>query len=99
VKEGLGFHLMRSCKWSKQSESVAMMLWSSYLLHCLGCHTFCIDDDIGIESMGKTTCALNGNQAKIYDKEEYRILHDYIFNTRIKSNLSRLVHFTCSYPR
>jgi len=27
-RTGLGFHLMRSCKWSKQSESVATLLWS-----------------------------------------------------------------------
>jgi len=50
IKDGLGFHLIRSCKWSKQSKSVATMLWSSYVLHYLGCHTFCFDDQVGIES-------------------------------------------------
>jgi len=59
---------------------------------------FCFDDETGIESMGKASCAVNGNPPKIYDKEEYYILHDFIFNSRIQTNLPRLVYFTCSYP-
>jgi hypothetical protein len=98
IKDGLGLHLIRSCKWSKQSESVAMMLWSSYVLHCLGCHSFCFDDQVGISSLGKSRCSMNANPPRIYDKEEYRILCDYIFNPHIAKALPRLVHFTSSYP-
>ena len=96
-RTGLGFHLMRSCKWSKQSESVATLLWSSYILHCLGCHTFCFDDQVGIESMGKSRCAKDASPPRIYDKEEFWILQDYIFNPRIQKDLPRLVYFTSSF--
>ena len=87
IKQGLGFHLLQSCKWSKQSEHVAMMLWSSYILHYLGCHTFFFDDEIGIGSIGKSSCAKKAYSAKIYDKEEYQILCNYIFNPCIKEAL------------
>lgn len=98
LREGLGFHLMRSCKWSKQSVHVGLMIWCSYLLHCLGCHIFCIDDQKGLESMGKSSCSINGNPPKIFDPKEYRFLHEFIFNPRLINAFPRLVYFTSSYP-
>jgi len=57
AKRGLGFHFIRCLKWCEGLESVFWMLWCGYLFHCMGDHRFCIDDTVGLESMGNSICA------------------------------------------
>lgn len=98
LEKGLGFHLLRCCKWSAKSVYVAELLWHSYLLHCMGCHIFCFDENEGISTMGKSPCAKNENEQTIYTEKEYQILQEFLSNTRIQKAFPRLVYFTCSYP-
>jgi hypothetical protein len=95
-KSGIKFHLIRCLKCSKLSTHIFWMLWSGYLLHCYGDHRFCVDEDGGFESMGKSTCAIQKNPAKLFDNEEGEILRSYLFNERIGKALPRLLHMTSS---
>lgn len=96
LKESLGFHLIRCLRCCKNSEKVFWMFWGGYLLHCLGDHRCCVDEEIGFSSLGKSTCALKKKPAHLYDDEEVKILQNYLFNQRIQKALPRLVYFTAS---
>jgi hypothetical protein len=74
------------------------MLWSGYLLHCLGCHTLCIDDEIGLTLLGKSRCARNDNPPRLFTVKEFEILQEFMFNNRLARQFPQLVNFTCSFP-
>ena len=59
------------------------MLWSAYLLHCYGDHRFCIDENVGLASIGKSTCAVQKSPVKLFNNQEGEILRSYLFNDRI----------------
>ena len=98
LKQSLGFHLIRCLKCCKKSEDVFWMLWSGYLLHCIGDHRCCVDEQKGLSSLGKSICALKKKPAHLYDGEKIKILQNYLFNSRIEKELPRLVYFTASSP-
>jgi hypothetical protein len=92
LKESLGFHLIQCLKCCNKSEDVFWMLWSGYLLHCLGDHRCCVNEEKGLSSMGNSICALNQKPPCLHD-EELKILAEYLFNQRIQKALSKLINF------
>lgn len=98
MKGGLGFHLLRACKHSKQSTAVATMLWMGYLLHTLGCHVLCIDDEHGLSSLGRSRCAKERKPAKISKLKDFKFLQEYICGDSLLSSFPRLVHFVGTFP-
>jgi hypothetical protein len=88
LKEGLGFHFMQCAKVAKGDVELAQNLWQAYAQHKSGDHEYCVDEDIGLDSIGEASCVDSQNPS--ISEEALNLFKEFLRDPKVLKKFEKV---------